>query len=257
MKFFRRKELADVWGDNLSMIQQYRVIWNSNPTLRKFYTNLWEWAIKECTSGPIVELGGGAGFIRDYYPDIISTDLLPFPESNLQCNATQLPFKENSVGCFIGIAFFHHCPNLRILFNEILAALKPGGCFVIIDPYISILSRWIFALATDETVDLGESPLENDYDDDNQINPLLDANVARATIVFIRQKKLYDALFPNLQVQSIEHINLFRHIAAGSCVQQFPCASFLYPPACIVDRLLQPVSLYTGMCMKVVLKKTA
>ncbi len=235
------------------MIQQYRTIWDSNPTLKKFYANLWEWGIKECTIGPIVELGGGAGLIRDYNPNIITTDLLPFPESNMQCNATQLPFKENSVGCFLGIAFFHHCPNPSALFEEIYFALKPGGCFVIIDPYISFLSRWIYKIATDEAVDLNESPFDNNYHHEN--NPLLDANVARATIVFFSQRKKYDTLFPQLRVHSIECINLFRHIAAGSCVQQFPLAPVFYPPAKLLDELLYPLRMYTGMCMKVVLQK--
>ena len=236
------------------MVREYKRIWDSSPVLRRFYRDIWAWAWEEVTLKPVVELGGGAGLMRERYPELFSTDLLPFPNTTLQCDATRLPFRPESVGCFVGIAFFHHCTALRTLLEEAQTALQPGGRMVLIDPYISPLSRWIYRFATDEAVDLSEKPLETQAA--NAGNPLLDANVARATLVFLREREAYDRLFPAFQIKSVECINFFRHIAAGSCVQQFPAAPLVYPPACLVDRLLHPIRRYTGMCMKVVLEKT-
>lgn len=235
------------------MVRQYRDIWARDAVLRAFYAYLWDLGLQGVSTEPVVELGGGAGFIREFYPKVISTDILPFPESNLQCDATRLPFRKDSIGCFIGVAFFHHCTRPADLIGEVFNALKPGGYLVIVDPYISVLSRWIYRYATDEDVDLNECPL--DPRPDNPVNPLLDANVARATLVFMRQRDRYQEMFPQFPIVRLECMNLFRHIPAGSCVQKFPMAPCFYPPTCALDVLLSPLRKWTGMVMRVVLQK--
>jgi len=259
MKFFRRRQLRPVWADESQMVLEYRRIWEANPILRQFYRDVWACVMAPVLrgpvpAGPVVELGGGAGFIREFYPEVMTTDLNPFPSTQLVCDATRLPFADGSVGSFIAVAFFHHCVNAKQLFGEVGRALKPGGRFVIYDPYISPVARLVYAVATEEDLDLSEPPFETDRRAANV--PLLEANVARGTLVFGRHRRLFEQTFPGLRVESVDRINLFRHIVAGSCVQRSPFPGWLYPVAGFIDRALHPVRGLTAMAMRVVLEKT-
>jgi len=253
MRFFSRSELRDVWADEPRMILAYRKIWDASPILRRFYRDVWGYAMPYVRGSPVIELGGGAGFIRECYPEVISTDFLPFPESDLVCDATRLPFAAESIGSFVAVAFFHHCRNPRRLFAEVSRALAPGGRFIIFDPYISVASKVLYRFGTVESVDLNEAPLKSEEGAGE--SPLLEANVARATILFERNRAVFEEAFPNLRVVRIERENLFRHIAAGSCVQKSPFPDWCYPVACLLDRFLEPFRRFTGMCLVVVLEK--
>lgn len=255
MKWFRRKELLQVWEDEPSMMLQYRRIWDSSPVLRRFYRDLWGMAMTEVRDRPVVEIGGGAGLIREYYPEVITSDYHFTPWTNLVCDASRLPFSPESVGSYVAVAFFHHCVNPRRLFEEILRTLVPGGRCVIVDPYFGTIAPLIYRYGTDETFDLTEPPFETEAR--VSARPLLEANVARATVVFERHRSLFEQTFPSLRIASIEHVNLFRHIAAGSFVQKSPFPDWFYSLTRLLDTALIPVSRYTGICMKVVLEKAS
>ena len=253
MKWFRRKELRDVWSDEAKMTQHYRHIWDNSPVLRRFYTELWDWALEEVHDAPVVELGGGAGLIRTLHPHVVTTDLLPFPWSSLRCDASQLPFADNSVAALLCIGFFHHCVNPHHFFQEIQRVLKPQGRLIIIDPWIAPLSRWVYRLGTDEDLDLNEPPFETSRQTSNA--PLLSANVARATNIFGRHADEFQQHFPNLQLVQLQRVNLFRHLIAGSCVQKSPFPTWTYPLASFLDSTLGPLRSLTSMCAKIVLEK--
>ena len=254
MKFFRRKELRPVWADESRMTQEYRGVWDSEPVLRRFYRDLWGMAMSPVTGAPVVELGGGAGFIRECYPEVITTDLNRFPSTQLVCNATRLPFETESVGNFIAVAFFHHCVDPKLLFDEVQRVLKPGGRFVILDPYISPLARLIYTFGTEEDCDLSEPPFGVTVGKAGV--PLLEANIAKATIIFKKNRPLFERLYPNLRIVALDKINLFRHLIAGSCVQKSPFPRCLYPIAAFADSVLEPVSSFTAIALRVVLEKT-
>ena len=254
MKFFRRKELRSVWADESRMPLEYGGIWESDLVLQRFYKDLWDMTMSAVTGAPVIELGGGGGFIRQYYPDVITSDLNRFPCTQLVCNATRLPFRAGSVGSLIAVAFFHHCVNPKQLFDEVQRVLKPSGRFVIFDPYISLLSRLVYALGTEEDCDLSQPPFETAPG--KARIPLLEANIAKATIIFKKNRPLFEKLYPSLRIVSVDRVNLLRHIIAGSCLQKSPFPAWLYPVAGWVDRALNPMSKFTAISVRVVLEKT-
>lgn len=253
MKLFRRKPLREIWANEPQMAQHYRGIWDTSPVLRRFYRDLWCWGMAGIDRLPRIEVGGGGGFIREHYPDIITTDILPFPESSVRCDASRLPFRDGSIGGIIGLAFFHHCTNPARFFIEVDRVLAPGGRIAIVDPYISPLSRIVYRFGTEEALDLTEEPFEREERDTPR--PLLEANVARLTIVFARHREEFERRFPQLKIIAVERKNLLRHIAAGSCVQQSPFPQWCYPIASAIDTIFQPFAASMGMAMRVVLEK--
>ena len=235
------------------MIRFYKEIWDGDPVLRRLYQDLWARGMVWLQGQPIVELGGGGGFIRECYPDVIASDLLPYPWTSLLCDATRLPFRDASVSGYISVAFFHHCPSPWRLFQEIDRTLKPGGRMVILDPAATPFFRLVRPLSTPESLGLSEFPFERD--ELVQEHPLLEANVARATLVFERYVDIFKREFPRLEILSTETTNCFTHFVAGSFNQKSPFPAWCYPVAQWADRLLHPVRRWTGLLMTIVLQK--
>jgi len=253
MRFFRRKELRDIWGKESQMLGKYDLIWESSPVLRRYYRNLWTNGLADLHEKPIVELGAGTGWIRHMNSEVISADILVSPHIDMVCDGSVLPFASNSVGSFLCVAFYHHCIARRRFFEEVSRTLKPGGRIAILDPYISPLSRIIYSIATQESLDLGESLFDEKAATPQ--NPLLEANVARATIAFQNRVDEFSRQFPQLKIVKREIFNFFAHIAAGSANQKSPFPDWVYPIACAVDKVLHPVRRLTAMGMQVVLEK--
>jgi SAM-dependent methyltransferase len=250
---FRRRELQPVWADERAMIARYREIWDSSPVLRRFYHGIWRDAMAFLAEGPIVELGGGAGLIREAHPEVISSDILPYLWTNLVCDAARLPFADASVGGFMAIAFFHHCTAPRRLFEEVSRTLRPGGRMVIMDPYIAPLTGFILKMSTQEDLDFTEPPFE--AEERAQTSPLLEANLARGTIVFERHRDAFEVAFPSLRILEVQLFNKFTALVAGSFNQKSPFPSWLYPLVDGCDRVLHPVRRLTAMSMSIVLEK--
>jgi hypothetical protein len=66
-----------------------------------------------CVEGlhPIVEIGAGPGFFKEYFPQLISTDVISTPYVNLVCDAGSLPFQSGSVGALVMVDVLHHLPK--------------------------------------------------------------------------------------------------------------------------------------------------
>jgi len=103
------------------------------------------------TDRTILELGcGGATTLYDLYGQnlkhYIGTDLSfnacklaqrQFPSGLfIQCSASALPFKENSLDVVVAYGVLHHLPGHEERLKEILPILKPGGLFIGSDPIL-------------------------------------------------------------------------------------------------------------------------
>ena len=253
MKKFHRKELRDIWYDEPSMVRRYQAIWNGNISLQRLYRHLCSLVMQDVTGNPVVELGGGSGLFREFYPQVKITDINPFPGIDVRCDASKLPLKNDSVGSFVSIGFLHHCVNPRRLFEEIQRTLKPGGRFVLSDPAVTPVSRIIFKYATHEGLDMLEPPFEQVSRQAQ--HPLLEANIARACIIFEKNRKLFEQNFPGLRIVRIERHNLFRNIISGSFIMKSSFPEWMYPVVSLADTVLHPLNGLLGMLMKVVLEK--
>lgn len=152
----------------------------------------------------ILELGcGGATTLYDLYGQnikhYIGTDLSfnacklaqrQFPSGLfIQCSASALPFKENSLDVVVAYGVLHHLPGHEERLKEILPILKPGGFFVGSDPILKPPFKFLgiekrlkaFVERTEETekVKTGASP-HNDWIDWENLLRLIEG---RATVV--------------------------------------------------------------------------
>src|SRR5688572_29026954 len=65
----------------------------------------------EKANGKVLEIGSGGGFLKELYPNVITSDILALPNVDQVFSAEQLPFKDNELSGICMLNVFHHIPN--------------------------------------------------------------------------------------------------------------------------------------------------
>lgn len=182
---------------------------NKKKSLRLYYCDIYkkyESILKTCPNeGLIVELGSGVGFIKDTIPDAITTDIIGYKNIDQIVDATNMPFKNNSVKAFFMCNVLHHVFNPEKMFAEITRCLVPAGKVFIIDQYPGFLSKWIYKFLHNEPF----------YMHAKNWNFEETANGALAWIIFKRDLNKFNNLFPHLHIVSIKKHSLLIYWLLG------------------------------------------
>ncbi len=107
------------------------------PFLKQFYQDCYI-SISELLpgkiNGPVVELGSGGGFLKDYIPGLITSEILAIPTVDIQLDGQSMPFKNASVRAVVMLDVFHHIPRPATFLAQAAHILKPGGRLIMIEP---------------------------------------------------------------------------------------------------------------------------
>ncbi len=73
------------------------------PLLNNIYQ---EWYRTVCDhlpaiDGPVLEIGSGAGFLKTYITELITSDIMPIPGNDIACDAQRLPFSEKCLRAIV------------------------------------------------------------------------------------------------------------------------------------------------------------
>ncbi|MGO9012847.1 MAG: class I SAM-dependent methyltransferase [Bryobacteraceae bacterium] len=130
--------MAQTATSDLDYVRQHREIWELRPELRAVYHGFFA-TLLEAAGGrrPIVELGAGPGFFREYFPESISTDVIFTPWVDVVCDGCRMPFREASAGAVVMLDVIHHLPRPLDFLAEVGQILRPGGRLVAIEPWIT------------------------------------------------------------------------------------------------------------------------
>src|SRR5262245_15438712 len=120
--------MTQVAMSDQEVIRRHRTIWAVRPELRAVYQE-WFAQLLRCVEGlrPVVEIGTGPGFLKEYFPQVISTDIIPTPYVDVVCDAGFLPFQSGSIGALVMIDVLHHLPRPLEFLAEASRILRPGG----------------------------------------------------------------------------------------------------------------------------------
>lgn len=175
--------------------------------------------------GRLVELGSGAGFLAQHTSDLITSDVLPCSGLDLLFDARQMPFASGSLKAIAMVDVLHHIPDSRAFFNEARRCLRPGGCILMIEPWVSTWSRIIYTRLHHEPFD----PKEPDWAFP-LTGPLSGANGALPWIVFERDRLTFESEFPELEIRTIRSFMPFRYLVSGgiSLRQLMPSGTFRF-----------------------------
>ena len=137
--------MSQVTQSDFDFLIQHRKIWSVRPELQAVYQD-WFGQLLRCVDGlqPIVEMGSGPGFFKEYFPRLISTDFITSPWVDVACDAGSLPFRSGTAGAIVMVDVLHHLPKPLEFMAEAGRILQPGGRLAMIEPWITPLSFLLY-----------------------------------------------------------------------------------------------------------------
>ena len=174
-------------------------------------------------NGIVVELGSGAGFIKETIPGTITSDVMFLPFVDVVMDGLNLPFSKNSIDSLVLIDVFHHIPNVNLFFDEATKILRKGGRIIMIEPWINRWSFWIFSNLHHEVIDFSI-----DGWDFTSSGPLSGANQALPWIVFKRDRKIFEEKYPALRIKEISPFMPFVYLLSGGFKNSITMPAFSY-----------------------------
>lgn len=195
--------------DPRTTLQRRRII-REKAFLRDIYRDWYAMLAAAVDQRPrVLELGSGAGFLREALPRAIASEYFWIPGVGLVCDARSLPVRDASLDALLLVDVLHHIPDVRRFFAEAVRALRPGGRVVMIEPWRTAWSQWIYSRFHDE-------PFEPDAAwEFASSGPLSGANGALPWIVFSRDRRRFNEEFPELRIVTIRPMMPFRYLFSG------------------------------------------
>ncbi len=212
--------------------------------LKRLYTEWYGWFIREartCGKGLYLEIGSGGGFLKDVFPEVITSDILNLPAIDMVCNAERLPFDDESLACIMMLNVFHHIPRPYLFLEEAQRCLVPGGKILMIEPAASLAGRLIYEHFHHEPFDpKARREIEPG-------NPLSNSNQALPYIYFERDRELFGEQFPRLRINAVRYHTPFLYLVSGGLSRKSMLPYGLYGAVKFAERLVSPLNRQLGL----------
>ncbi len=255
LEWLRLPEIRDIEDlDDPSVTLLHAEILMKKPFLRRIYLdfyNRFKEAIPEKQDKVLVELGSGAGFIKEVMSDVITSDVLDLPVLDKVFSALDMPFEDNSVDAFFMIDVLHHLTDPRRFFAEALRCLSTGGKVVMIEPANTLWSRFIYRNFHHELFDTQAGWALEDT------GPLSCGNGAMPWIIFSRDRGMFEREFPAFRIVSMRNHTPLRYLLSGGFTLRQLVPSFGYFLVRAVEYVLSPLNNCLGMFQTIELEKTS
>jgi len=229
-----------------------RRIVTDKPFLRRIYEE-WYAAIAASlpdSPGAVLELGSGAGFLRDFVPGLVRSEVFYCPGIDAVLDGLALPFAAGSLRGIAMTNVLHHLPQPVRFFAEAARCVHPGGVVTMIEPWVTPWSRLIYN-------HLHHEPFEPDAGDweISAGGPLSGANIALPWMLFRRDRESFERAAPEWRIRSVEPFMPFRYLVSGGISMRnlSPAASF--PLWRGLERALHPFRDRLAMFVHVVVER--
>jgi len=165
-------------------LHEHRRIWEQKPVLAAVYAPWFDALLAALPdSGIVIEVGAGPGFLaahaRRHAPRLqwVATDVVGVPWNDVAADALRLPVRRGSIAAVVGLDVVHHLADPARFFEEAAAALAPGGCVAVLEPWVTPLSypvyRWLHQEGCrpgrDPWRPFGDARAKDAFDGDNGI----------------------------------------------------------------------------------------
>ena len=201
-------------------------------------------------AGGVLELGSGAGFLRDVVPEAITSDAVGGADVLLFADGRDLPFAAGDLRAIVLIDVLHHVPDCRRLLAEAARCIRPGGVLVAIEPWVSAWSRFVYSRFHDE-------PFEPDAPawEFPPAGPLSGANQALPWIIFQRDRAGFETEFPEWRIERVTPFMPLRYLVSGGVGFRNLVPGWTHPLWVGLETLARPFMADLAMFVHVVLRR--
>ncbi len=208
----------------------------SKPFLKAIYDEWYSLLASELPAGegPTLEIGSGAGHCAQFIPGLITSEIVRCPSVRIVLDARQLPFGAGSLRAIVMTNVLHHIPNVGRFFEEASRCLRSGGKVLMIEPWVTPWSKFIYTRFHHEPFD----PNAADWSFTTS-GPLSSANGALPWIIFVRDREKFEPHFPELRIEQIRPFMPFRYMVSGGVGMRSLMPGFMHGAWLGVERALK------------------
>lgn len=221
--------------------------------LKQIYQEWYAWIAQNLPEGsdPILELGSGAGFLNEYIPGLITSEVFSCNLVDIVLDGCVLPLKKKSLKAIAFVDVLHHLPRSREFFREAARCVRKGGRIVMIEPWITAWSEIIYKK-------LHHEPLDTEAAEWNfpAAGPLSGANSALPWIIFSRDREIFQRDYPQWTVRCIEVGMPFRYLLSGGISLRSLMPGWSFSFWARMEEYLKPWSNKLGLFAGIVLERT-
>lgn len=223
---------------------RHRRIWEQKLALRRIYNEEFfgRLVAQRKIDGVSIEVGAGPGFFKQFFPSVISTDLISCPWLDTVADAQRLPFRSSSVANIFGLDMLHHLAAPMELLREASRILIPGGRLILIEPWITPFSWFIFRFLHQERCDLSATPWSEINSGTNTNKLAFDGNQAIPYLLFgPRRRSNTMHSLPQLKLVTAQGFCLFAYLLSGGFNHSSLLPESLYALVSTLEKLTIPL----------------
>jgi SAM-dependent methyltransferase len=239
--------------DDPHTISHVRFIVRGKPFLTRIYDEWYAAIVAALPTGsePVLELGSGGGFLADVIPGLLTSELQVCPHVRVVLDGQVLPLPDRSLRAIVMTDVLHHLPESRLFLREAARCVRPGGRVVMIEPWVSGWSSFIYTRFHHE-------PFKPDAEqwEFPRGGPLSAANMALPWIMFVRDRHQFEREFPQWRLVSVRPFMPFRYLLSGGVSMRALMPMWTFGVWRVVERMLSPWSTHLGMFAQIVLERT-
>lgn len=241
MKFLSLPGTRGIDIDSPEAVAVHREIILRKPFLRKHYEEMYAFfrqqaAELSAVEGLCLELGSGGGFLKTILPDIVTSDIFPYPHIDRVIQAGSLPFAPGELKGIFMLNVLHHLPSPSDFFREADRCLSRGGRVAMIEPFNSLFGRFLYKRFHHEPFD--ETAPGWNLQAGGRLST---SNQALPWIIFWRDRGRFERMFPNLRVRSIFRHSVLCYPLSGGLSLRGLAPSWSYPLLSALDRRLSRI----------------
>jgi SAM-dependent methyltransferase len=229
----------------------HRAQWERKKSVRLLYRDF-----HRQLQGRVLDIGSGTAHIKEFRPDIISADILPFPGIDVVTDAHRLPFSDGYFAGVVMLDVLHHLERPIEFLKEASRVLRTGGRLAMIEPAMTALARRFYDRFHEEPVDM-----QADAFAAVEINPdrnPFDANQAIPSLLFATEpaRRRVEQTIPSLGIRSVDWLSLLAYPMSGGFQKwSLMPAPLVAPTLALERRVPAAIRRHVAFRMMVVLER--